>query len=87
MDWTALIVFIVLFVNTSSLTTPGWAYSLYLAPLWAMVFYYLIRPGKITKTAIVLAVAITIGTLGLIELLAIPWEDALGKATSSRRAA
>jgi RsiW-degrading membrane proteinase PrsW (M82 family) len=76
-------VFIVLFVKTSNLTTPGWAYSLYLAPLWAMVFYYLIRPGKITKTVIVLAVATIIGTLGLIQLLTIPWEDALGKATSS----
>jgi len=74
-------VFIVLFVNTSSLTTPGWAYSLYLAPLWAMVFYYLIRPGKITKTVIVLAVATIIGTLGLLNVLTIPWESAaLGKS-------
>jgi RsiW-degrading membrane proteinase PrsW (M82 family) len=78
-------VFIVLFVNTKNLTTPGWAYSLYLAPLWAMVFYYLIRPGKITKTVIVLAVATIIGTLGLLNLLTIPWESAaLGKSSNPK---
>jgi RsiW-degrading membrane proteinase PrsW (M82 family) len=76
-------VFLVLFENTSTVTTPGWAYSLYLAPLWAMVFYYLIRPGKITKTVIVLGVAISAGTLVLIHVLTVPWESALAKATDS----
>jgi len=76
-------VFLVLFENSSTVTTPGWAYSLYLAPLWAMVFYYLIRPGKITKTVIVLGVAVSVGTLVLIHVLAVPWESALAKATNS----
>jgi RsiW-degrading membrane proteinase PrsW (M82 family) len=78
-------VFIVMFVNTSNLTTPGWAYSLYLAPLWAMVFYHLIRPGKITKTAIVLALANIIGTLALTQLLTLPWETHLFPNSTTRQ--
>jgi len=78
-------VFIVMFVNTSNLTTPGWAYSLYLAPLWAMVFYHLIRPGKITKTVIVLALANIIGTLALTQLLTLPWESHLFPNSTTRQ--
>jgi RsiW-degrading membrane proteinase PrsW (M82 family) len=70
-------VFIVLFVNTSSFTTPGWAYSLYLAPLWVIAFYLVIRPGKITKTTIGAGITIIVGTLALIQLVAIPWETHL----------
>jgi RsiW-degrading membrane proteinase PrsW (M82 family) len=78
-------VFIVMFVNTSNLTTPGWAYSLYLAPLWAMVFYHLIRPGKITKTVIVLALANIVGTLALTQLLTLPWETHLFPNSTTRQ--
>ena len=41
------LVFLALFANSQSLTTPGWAYSLYIAPLWAIGFWLLIRPGHI----------------------------------------
>jgi hypothetical protein len=39
-------VFIAVFASTANVTTPGWAYSLYIAPLWAIAFYLLIRPGR-----------------------------------------
>jgi RsiW-degrading membrane proteinase PrsW (M82 family) len=41
------LVFLALFASAGSLTTPGWAYSLYIAPLWAIGFWQLIRPGRI----------------------------------------
>ena len=78
-------VFIVLFLKTSSFTTPGWAYSLYLAPLWIIAFYLVIRPGKITKTAIGAGITIIVGTLALIQLVAIPWEKALDKTASMKQ--
>lgn len=40
------LVFLALFVNSGNLTTPGWAYSLYVAPLWAIAFWFLIRPPR-----------------------------------------
>ena len=44
------LVFLALFANAQSLTTPGWAYSLYIAPLWAIGFWLLIRPGHIRRS-------------------------------------
>jgi RsiW-degrading membrane proteinase PrsW (M82 family) len=41
------LVFLGAFASAGSLTTPGWAYSLYIAPLWAIGFWQLIRPGRI----------------------------------------
>lgn len=38
------LVFIALFASSGNLTTPGWAYSLYVAPLWGVAFWLLIRP-------------------------------------------
>ena len=40
------LVFIALFASSGNLTTPGWAYSLYVAPLWGMAFWLLIRPPE-----------------------------------------
>ncbi len=40
------LIFIALFASSGNLTTPGWAYSLYVAPLWAIVFWLLIRPPE-----------------------------------------
>jgi RsiW-degrading membrane proteinase PrsW (M82 family) len=53
-------VFIQLYSNTSNPATPGWAYSLYIAPLWAIAFYLLIRPGHLGRKEL-LAAALTIG--------------------------
>jgi RsiW-degrading membrane proteinase PrsW (M82 family) len=78
-------VFFVLFLHSTNLTTPGWAYSLYVAPLWAIVFYFLIRPGEITKQVIGVGVAIIVGTLVLTPILTIPWEKALDKTASPKQ--
>ena len=40
------LVFIALFASSGNLTTPGWAYSLYVAPLWGVAFWLLIRPPE-----------------------------------------
>jgi RsiW-degrading membrane proteinase PrsW (M82 family) len=43
------LVFLALFGASGNLSTPGWAYSLYIAPLWAIAFWLLIRPGPVGK--------------------------------------
>ncbi|HET7247358.1 MAG TPA: FHA domain-containing protein [Streptosporangiaceae bacterium] len=40
------LVFLALFASSGNLTTPGWAYSLYIAPLWGVAFWLLIRPPE-----------------------------------------
>ncbi len=69
--------FVVLFSATSDLSAPGWAYSLAIAPLWAVAFWLLIRPGHITKLIGWLAVGIVAGVMLLLPTLTLPWEDAL----------
>src|SRR5215469_15112094 len=36
------LIFLALFASSGNLTTPGWAYSLYVAPLWGVAFWLLI---------------------------------------------
>jgi RsiW-degrading membrane proteinase PrsW (M82 family) len=40
------LVFLALLASSGNLTTPGWAYSLYIAPLWGLAFWLLIRPPE-----------------------------------------
>ncbi len=40
------LIFLALFASSGNLTTPGWAYSLYIAPLWGVAFWLLIRPPE-----------------------------------------
>jgi RsiW-degrading membrane proteinase PrsW (M82 family) len=40
------LVFLALFASSGNITTPGWAYSLYIAPLWGVAFWLLIRPPE-----------------------------------------
>lgn len=54
------LIFLQVFSNASSLSTPGWAYSLYVAPLWIIAFWYLIRPPRWGRTEIWIAVGIVI---------------------------
>ena len=70
-------VFFVVFVNSTNVTTPGWAYSLYIAPLWAIAFWLLIRPGPVTRQVVGVAVGIVVGTLVLVPILTLPWEKTL----------
>jgi RsiW-degrading membrane proteinase PrsW (M82 family) len=74
--------FVVLFSATHDLSAPGWAYSLAIAPLWAVTFWLLIRPGPITKQIAWLAVAIVAGVMVLLPILTLPWEDALDKTAT-----
>lgn len=69
--------FVVLFSATSDLSAPGWAYSLAIAPLWAVAFWLLIRPGHITKLIGWLAVAIVAGVMVLLPTVTLPWEGVL----------
>jgi RsiW-degrading membrane proteinase PrsW (M82 family) len=71
------VLFINLWFNTSNLETPGWAYSLYVAPLWAMVFWYLIRPGRITAMVAALAAFVVVGVFALMHIMVLPWEHSV----------
>jgi RsiW-degrading membrane proteinase PrsW (M82 family) len=52
------LIFVQLYSTTTNATTPGWAYSLYIAPLWAIAFYQLIRPGRLGRRELACAVLI-----------------------------
>ena len=43
------LLFLALFRSSGNLSAPGWAYSLYVAPLWAIAFWLLIRPGPVGR--------------------------------------
>ncbi len=75
--------FVLLFSTTSDLSAPGWAYSLAIAPLWAVAFWLLIRPGQITRLIGWLAVGIVAGVMVLLPTVTLPWEDALDQTAAS----
>lgn len=54
------LLFLQIFSMSRSLATPGWAYSLYVAPLWLIAFWYLIRPPRWGKVEVWIAVGIVI---------------------------
>lgn len=54
------LLFLQIFSMSRSLATPGWAYSLYVAPLWLFAFWYLIRPPRWSKMEIWIAVGVVI---------------------------
>jgi RsiW-degrading membrane proteinase PrsW (M82 family) len=57
------LIFLQVFSSSTSLSSPGWAYSLYVAPLWLLTFWYLIRPPVIGKLEVVIGVGIVIWTI------------------------
>ena len=79
---TPLILLIVLQHN-ADLVTLGWVYCLYVAPLWAIVFWYLIRPGTLTRLHLVIAAVIIAAEFLLIPALTLPWERALAPPGAS----
>jgi RsiW-degrading membrane proteinase PrsW (M82 family) len=79
---TPLILLIVLQHN-ADLVTLGWVYCLYVAPLWAIVFWYLIRPGPLTKLHLAIAAVIIVAEFLLIPALTLPWERALAPPNTS----
>ena len=54
------LVFLALFSSSSSLGVPGFAYSLYVAPLWGIVFWLLVRPGRIAALEVYVGTGIVI---------------------------
>jgi RsiW-degrading membrane proteinase PrsW (M82 family) len=69
------LIFLGLFSNSSNLMTPGWAYSLYIAPLWLLTFWYLIRPPVIGKLEAVVAVGIIVWTVIWLHVVTIYIND------------
>jgi RsiW-degrading membrane proteinase PrsW (M82 family) len=66
------LVFLALFTSSGNLTTPGWAYSLYVAPLWAIVFWLLIRPPEsFGKQEVLIALGIIVWVMIWMSLVTI----------------
>jgi RsiW-degrading membrane proteinase PrsW (M82 family) len=73
------IIFLGVFGNYTSLETPGWAYSLYIAPLWLLSFWWLIRPPeKIGWQEVQIAIGIVIWVVIWIHVVTININDQLG---------
>jgi RsiW-degrading membrane proteinase PrsW (M82 family) len=47
------VVFDVVFSNTTNFQTLGWVYALYTAPIWLLVFWYLIKPTDSIRTLLI----------------------------------
>jgi RsiW-degrading membrane proteinase PrsW (M82 family) len=72
------LIFLTVLSSSSDLSTPGWAYSIYVAPLWLFGFWMLIRPPALpVKQEIIIGVAIVAWTLIWINLVTININDAL----------
>ncbi len=65
------LIFLALLSSSSDLSAPGWAYSLYVAPLWAMGFWLLIRPGKLGKRELLAGAGIVAWTLAWMNVVTI----------------
>jgi RsiW-degrading membrane proteinase PrsW (M82 family) len=77
------LIFIALLSSSTDLSTPGWAYGLYVAPLWVIGFYLLIRPGPVRRLEIQVAIGVIIWTLVWINIVTININDHL--VTNARR--
>ena len=72
------LIFLTVLNSSTSLSAPGWAYSLYVAPLWLIGFWLLIRPpDRPGKQEIVIAVAIVVWTYAWLNTVTITINDAL----------
>jgi RsiW-degrading membrane proteinase PrsW (M82 family) len=54
------LLFLALLSNSTSLAVPGFAYSLYVAPLWAIAFWLLVRPGPVGRLESLTGIAIIV---------------------------
>jgi len=54
------LIFVQLFSMSGNLATPGWTYGLYIAPLWLLAFWYLIRPPRWRGLEIGIAIGVVI---------------------------
>jgi RsiW-degrading membrane proteinase PrsW (M82 family) len=72
--------------NTST-TAPGWAYSIYVAPLWLLGFYYLIRPPRIGRYELWIAAGIAAWVPVCIKVATTPIDNRLAPHLSNPLAA
>lgn len=71
------LVFLIVFANSTSPSAPGWAYALYIAPLWAAGFWLLIRPGTLGRREFAIATVVIVWTVAWMELVTININDTL----------
>jgi RsiW-degrading membrane proteinase PrsW (M82 family) len=71
------LVFLAIFSTSRSLSTPGLAYSLYIAPLWAISFWLLLRPGKLAAVEIGIGVGIIVWVTAWLNLITVNINDHL----------
>jgi len=71
------LIFLALLSSSNDLSSPGWAYSLYVAPLWGTGFWLLIRPGRVGKQEAIIAAGIVVWTLVWVNVVTINVNDAL----------
>ncbi len=71
------LLFLALFSSSGSLSTPGLAYSLYIAPLWAIAFWLLLRPGRIAALEIEIGVGIIIWVTIWLNIITVNINDQL----------
>jgi RsiW-degrading membrane proteinase PrsW (M82 family) len=72
------LIFLLTLSSSSDLSAPGWAYSLYVAPLWAAGFWMLIRPPEhMKKLEVGIGIGIIVWTLIWINVVTITINDAL----------
>jgi RsiW-degrading membrane proteinase PrsW (M82 family) len=74
------LIFLQVFGDSKSLTTPGWVYSLYVAPIWLIAFWYLIRPPKLEKIEFGVAIGVIVLVVIWIHVITIPVETHWGNA-------
>jgi RsiW-degrading membrane proteinase PrsW (M82 family) len=72
------LIFLALFASSANLTTPGWAYSLYVAPLWGVAFWLLIRPPEpYGKQELLIGTGIVIWVMIWMSIVTVPINSAL----------
>src|SRR3984957_10516474 len=74
------LLFLALLSSSSSLSVPGFAYSLYVAPLWAIAFWLLLRPGRIAALEIYVGIAIVVWVTIWLYLVTVNINDQLVNA-------
>jgi RsiW-degrading membrane proteinase PrsW (M82 family) len=71
------LVFLAIFSSSRSLSTPGLAYSLYIAPLWAIAFWLLLRPGRLAALEIEIGIGIIVWVTVWLNLITVNINDRL----------
>ncbi len=71
------LIFLAVLSSSNNLSAPGWAYSLYIAPLWITGFWLLIRPGHLVRHEVFAGIGIVAWTLVWINVVTINVNDSL----------